>query len=344
MAGSKDSNHTKRRKGGSTISSSSHIRFGQEEDCNADAKPVVSNEQKSPTQEGAPATSTSTTSASTSSSDNQHQKKNKRKRIHTSSSKDKNEEEDNTKDTSSSLSSCNKIFNGLIIALSTLESKKNNTTTTNTNTTTTTTNNNAKEEDNDDLYQNYKSLKHHLQNNLGATISPQVHKRVHYLISTKCAIQNLTQRVRQAYKRNVDIVDVAWVKDCIQQKKRVDIVNNDNDNDKKYLCNELVQCLMEEKEREKKERSAVVISKKSAATTEEKEGKVSNIDHGNHSDSDDVVPEEDNEGWSTPIQLDCCCVCHENGDLKCPWCTGEGNECNLTLTRMAKQQCLPVKS
>ena len=340
MAGNKDNNHTKRRKGGSTISSSSHIRFGQEEDCNADAKPVVSNEQKSPTQEGAPATSTSTTSASTSSSDNQHQKKNKRKRKHTSSSKDKNEEEDNTKDTSS-LSSCNKIFNGLIIAISTLESKKNNTTTT---TATTTTNNNAKEGNDDDLYQNYKSLKHHLQNNLGATISPQVHKRVHYLISTKCAIQNLTQRVRQAYKRNVDIVDVAWVKDCIQQKKRVDIVNNDNDNDKKYLCNELVQCLMEEKEREKKERSAVVISKKSAATTEEKEGKVSNIDHGNHSDSDDVVPEEDNEGWSTPIQLDCCCVCHENGDLKCPWCTGKGNECNLTLARIANNVCLPVKS
>ena len=38
-------------------------------------------------------------------------------------------------------------------------------------------------------------------------------------------------------------------------------------------------------------------------------------------------------GWSEPVELDCCCVCHENGDKKCPWCTGE-TECNLTKKRL----------
>ena len=38
-------------------------------------------------------------------------------------------------------------------------------------------------------------------------------------------------------------------------------------------------------------------------------------------------------GWSEAVELDCCCVCHENGDLECPWCTGE-TECNLTKKRL----------
>ena len=39
----------------------------------------------------------------------------------------------------------------------------------------------------------------------------------------------------------MDIIDVEWVTQCREKNTRV---NADN-----YLCNELVQCLMEEKER-----------------------------------------------------------------------------------------------
>lgn len=26
-------------------------------------------------------------------------------------------------------------------------------------------------------------------------------------------------------------------------------------------------------------------------------------------------------GWTSPVDVGCCCVCHENGDADCEWCT-----------------------
>jgi hypothetical protein len=188
------------------------------------------------------------------------------------------------------------FFNGLIVALSALESKHENLT-----------DDIASAGSDsvavDDPCRNYKTLKRLLLTH-GATISPQVHKRVHYLISTERAVRNLTQRVRQARKRNVDVVDVSWVRDCRMTGTRLDI--------DKYLRNDLVKCLLAEK----KERD---------------EGYTRKICAGGS--GDDVVHDmDDNAGWSKPVELDCCCVCHENGDDACPWCTGS-QECNLTSAR-----------
>lgn len=183
------------------------------------------------------------------------------------------------------------------------------------------TSNNKSVEDNNNIdsstSQNNKTLKQTLKSH-GATISPQVHKKVHYLIATDSAIQNLTQRVRQAYKRNVDVVNIEWIDECIKNKKsRVEVES--------YICNELVKTLINEKEREKKKQN--------------QQQKTNGEDDENTSG----IPTEDAAGWSEPIQLDCCCVCHENGDDNCPWCTGPENTCNLTLARMAKnQQCTKV--
>jgi len=232
-----------------------------------------------------------TRSSSNGASTSNNPRENKRKRKHpsTTSKGDKD-------------ASCKKIFNGLSVAISALESKQNNT------------NNSDGTDKDEDPYQNYKALKTLLQS-LGATISPQVHKRVNYLITTDSAVQNLTQRVRQALKRNVDIIDVAWVKECREKNKRVDVEH--------HLCNELAKCLMEEKEREKREKA-------------KNEGKDNGTKLGQGECSD--APEEDNAGWSTPVQLDCCCVCHENGDDNCPWCS----DCNLTLVRIEKQNCRKI--
>jgi hypothetical protein len=215
---------------------------------------------------------------------NSNRRRNKRKRKHPSTARPNENNEDTTATTSRNGS----IFNGLVVALSALESKhdpKDEVATAVVNDTV------------DDPYQNYKMLKQLLQM-LGATISPQVHKRVHYLISTDSAVKNLTQRVRQAIKRKVDVVDVAWVKECREKGKRVNV--------DKYLCNELVECLVAEKETRGRG------SKKFCT-------------------SSDVV-QVDGAGWSTPVDLDCCCVCHENGDDDCPWCT----DCNITLARKVK--------
>lgn len=193
---------------------------------------------------------------------------------------------------STATSSCEKkLFNGLTLAISINQ------------------NNNMQTTDGDVSIMkstNQKSLKQTLKLH-GATISPQIHKRVHYLICSNNAIQNITRPVRQAYKRNVDIVNVDWVNKCVTMNTRV---NADD-----YICNDLVGKLIDEKEKEKNLPE-------------------SGIDDGYKSDA---LPDEETTGWSTPIQLDCCCVCHENGDFKCPWCTGE-QSCNLTLARLAKKQ------
>lgn len=167
------------------------------------------------------------------------------------------------------------IFNGLILAVSTLESKMNDT----------------DKEDNIETYNNYKTLTSIIKSN-GATISPQVHKRVHYLVCTQQALNNLTQRVRQALKRNVEIIDVDWIKQCVGNGSRVGADN--------YLLNDVARELIKVKENEN-------------VSVKTKDGYESDI------------PDENAAGWSEPIELDCCCVCHENGDDNCPWCT----DCNL---------------
>jgi hypothetical protein len=234
----------KRRGDDSTTAINQHIRFGSDDESTHEA--TVHSSSNSPTRH--------------------NKQSSKRKRKHPSTT----QKEDTA--------SCNKLFNGLVVAISTLESK-------------------AADNTINDPYQNYKTLKQELQT-LGATISPQVHKRVHYLISTDMAVQNLTQRVRQALKRNIDIVDVEWVKKCSEQKTRLDATD--------YLCNELAKKV--------------------------NEGKCTHDDNKIDGDGGSDVPDEDNAGWSTPIHLDCCCVCHENGDDNCPWCA----DCNLTIARKAE--------
>ncbi|KAL3778330.1 hypothetical protein ACHAWO_011180 [Cyclotella atomus] len=175
------------------------------------------------------------------------------------------------------------LFDGLTLAISTLESKT------------------AKSEsDTTSIYTNFKSLSNLLKSH-GATISPQVHKRVHYLICTIQAVENLTQRVRQAIKRNVDIVNVDWVSSCIEKGERVDVPP--------YILNELAK--------------EMVLTK--PKTNVELQNNATNDGY----ESSGSIPDENAAGWSEPIELDCCCVCHENGDEDCPWC----RECNVNLAK-----------
>mmetsp|Transcript_25602 Transcript_25602/g.49184 ORF Transcript_25602/g.49184 Transcript_25602/m.49184 type:complete len:445 (+) Transcript_25602:105-1439(+) len=252
----------------------------------------------------------------------------------------------------SSTSSNNKrIFNGLVFAISTLESKNDNErnevgptdnenedkqSTTKTNTTMTNTVSTPSKLN----YQNYKTLTQILTQTLGAhsPISPQIHKRIHCLIATTPAIRNLTQRVRQAYKRNVDIVHVDWVRDCLECGKRLDY-RGGNGSEEGYLWNDRVGEFIREKE-ELKKTEEEENKRKQPQKKYEKEA----LDHSGkcHRNYDDLAEEvivmegndDDNAGWSTPIQLDCCCVCHENGDDNCPWCV----DCNINVSKKQNNQ------
>ena len=135
----------------------------------------------------------------------------------------------------------------------------------------------------------------------GANITSQVHKRVHALIVSDAAVRNATQRVRKAIKLGIPIVDILWIEACIKDGSRVDWTE--------YLRN--------------------------GEANEAAESKKRSVGGDGCDVKFDISTDDANatSGWSEPVELDCCCVCHENVDMKCPWCTGE-TECNLTKKRL----------
>lgn len=145
----------------------------------------------------------------------------------------------------------------------------------------------------------------------GATITRQVHKRVNALIVGDAAVQNATQRVRKAIKLCIPIVDAGWIRACADSGTRVDWAEYLRDDEAKEAAEA------------KKAASAAAAADTASADGCDVKFDISAADANAAS------------GWSEPVELDCCCVCHENGDLECPWCTGE-EECNLTQRRLGK--------
>ena len=133
-----------------------------------------------------------------------------------------------------------------------------------------------------------------------------MHKRVHALIVSDAAVRNSTQRVRKALKLGIPIVDIGWIEACIKDGNRVDWADYSRNDEAK--------------------KAADAKKKASAAVASGAEGCDVKFDVSN--DDANAV-----SGWSEAVELDCCCVCHENGDLECPWCTGE-KKCNLTKKRL----------
>lgn len=126
----------------------------------------------------------------------------------------------------------------------------------------------------------------------GAEVSGQVHKRVFCLVCTRTAVQHATQRVRKAYKKSLPLVDVGWVTQCQMENRRVEFGPYRLDAEAKKVIDKLNQVI------------------ETAAKQGEKGAKASL--------EQEMVPES---GWSEPVELGCCCVCHENGAAdSCEWC------------------------
>jgi hypothetical protein len=221
--------------------------------------------------------------------------KKKRKR----SKKSDNRKKDNAGSTLNSpkRSGQKHILNGLTLAVTTLDKKRED-------------NSNSRTDDatlaNSSTAQlSWKNTIDKCKQN-GATITSQVHKRVNALIVSDAAVRNSTQRVRKALKLGVPIVDIGWIEACIKDSNRVDWAD--------YLRNDEAK------------RAAGAKKKSSAVVPSGEEGCDVKFDVSN--DDANAI-----SGWSEAVELDCCCVCHENGDLECPWCTGK-TECNLTKKRL----------
>lgn len=175
---------------------------------------------------------------------------------------------------------------GMIIAVSTLQQDDNAT-----NSLTPVADNNTTVGNNSEL--SYKAVAEECRS-AGAQISSQIHKRVNCLLCTENAIAQLTQRVRKAQKKNIPLVDVAWLRKCQKESKRVDFGP--------FLLKSPTE------------------SKKAGVTA------ANNEDIGNESDNSvsREAPDPD-AGWTSPVELGCCCLCHEQNWEKCDWC---GDSCN----------------
>jgi len=143
-----------------------------------------------------------------------------------------------------------------------------------------------------------------LSEELGASTTAQVHKRVFAVICNKSAVMQATQRVRKAVKQYTMIVDVEWLLKCKEEGQRVD--------HEEYLLTELAKEVVK--------------------------GKKTNIEQN----TVDVKDESDEEimnadaGWSEPVSVGCCCVCHDDDRDDCKWCCVEGGECNVILQKLGK--------
>lgn len=134
--------------------------------------------------------------------------------------------------------------------------------------------------------------------NAGATVSSQIHKKVKCVLCTKSAIAQATQRVRKAQKKGIPLVDVAWLYECLKMKEKLPFDS--------YLLDYPTAITHHEEDQE---------------THKKSRDKQKSEDSENNENQD--VDEKDipDSGWSSPVDVGCCCVCHENGDTNCSWCT-----------------------
>lgn len=138
-----------------------------------------------------------------------------------------------------------------------------------------------------------------------------MHKKVFAVICNQSAVTQLTQRVRKAVKKkHALLIDVEWVRQCKIQCSRVDY--------EEYLLTELAETNIENRNNKIKSKE------KSKFDGHQKSG-----DNGDVEEKL-ILPDA---GWTEPIALDCCCVCHETDRDDCKWCV----DCSVTLARKARQ-------
>jgi hypothetical protein len=132
----------------------------------------------------------------------------------------------------------------------------------------------------------------------GAKPSNQVHKKTFCLVASESAVAGETQRVRKAWKKGIPVVDVAWVRKCVEDACLLPFG----------------EFLVGASKRKTKVGKGVVT--KSAPKDRDTSVK------------DDPLREA---GWSKSVDLGCCCSCHETGVTDCEWCV----ECSVNTAAKA---------
>jgi superfamily II DNA/RNA helicase len=134
----------------------------------------------------------------------------------------------------------------------------------------------------------------------GAKPSNQVHKKTFCLVASESAVAGETQRVRKAWKKGIPVVDVAWVRKCVEDA-----------------------CLQPFGE--------FLVGADSSKRKTTKVGK--GVTKPASKDRDTSVKDDPlrEAGWSKSVDLGCCCSCHESGVTDCEWCV----ECSVNTATKA---------
>jgi hypothetical protein len=126
----------------------------------------------------------------------------------------------------------------------------------------------------------------------GAKPCNQVHKKTFCLVASESAVAGETQRVRKAWKKGIPVVDVAWVRLCVEDA----------------CVRPFGEFLVGPDSSKRKTKVGKGVAKPAP----------------NASVKDDADPLRE-AGWSKSVDLGCCCSCHETGVTDCEWCV----ECSV---------------
>lgn len=151
---------------------------------------------------------------------------------------------------------------------------------------------------------------------LGAKTTAQVHNRVFAVICNESAIQQSTQRVRKALKKYIPLIHVKWLQECKARGQRID--------HKEYILTDDAQLVVTNREQIAKDALALAVSSR---------GDNQSCQEVNVMDESDEEILNAAFGWSEPISLDCCCVCHDDDRDDCKWCSGD-EKCNIIRMKL----------
>jgi hypothetical protein len=136
----------------------------------------------------------------------------------------------------------------------------------------------------------------------GAKPSNQVHKKTFCLVASESAVAGETQRVRKAWKKGIPVVDVAWVRKCVEDA----------------CLRPFGEFLVGPDSSKRKTKAGKGVTK---LAPKDRDASV----------TDDPLREA---GWSKSVDLGCCCSCHETGVTDCEWCV----ECSVNTAAKASRQ------
>ena len=176
---------------------------------------------------------------------------------------------------------------------------------------------------------------------MGATICRQVHRRVDCVIATPSALSPIpTQRIRQAWKRNIPVMTIQYIQDCIQQQTIIPIPTIA---DITILGTHIHHHMVVPNPYRILPPSTSPSSKETTKTAKKSHNAIPKVSGKEHPDDDNNNTMNDTTNTNTSavinvqervLDLGCCCVCHDDDNdngvhpttRNCEWCT----DCSYT--------------